>query len=94
MLSTSFTYCCSIARCLRDRIDAGVGQRGAHHRQIVGVDEDRALLEIQLQRFFDPLADHAEVEHQVGDRPVAMARRAFGHENRVVDDRRRGPCSG
>ena len=36
-----------------DRIDAGVGQRRAHHGQVVGVDQDRALLEVELQRLLE-----------------------------------------
>ena len=77
-----------------DGIHAGVGERRAHHGQVVGVDQDRALLKIQLERIGDLLADHAEVEHQVRDRAVAVAGGPLGEEDRVVDVAPRGRCSG
>jgi hypothetical protein len=52
---------------------------------ITAVDEHGALLKIELQRLLDARADHAEIEHQVSDRAVAVARHPLGHEDGVVD---------
>src|SRR5262245_55649893 len=68
-----------------DRIDAAARECGAHDGQIAAVNEYRALLEVEFERFFDLVADHAEVDHQMADGAIAMAGQALRHEDRVVD---------
>ena len=64
---------------------AHVRERGAHHRQVAARDQDRALLEVEVERRFRLLVDDAEVQEQVRDRPVAMAGPALGFVDRLID---------
>lgn len=65
----------------RDWIHAVVGECCSHDRQIAAVAENGALLEVEVEDLVDVVADHAEVQHEVGDRAVAVTRGAFGHED-------------
>jgi hypothetical protein len=56
---------------------AHVRKRRRHHRQVPARHEDRALLEIQVERGLDLLVHHTEIQQEVRDRPVAVAGGAF-----------------
>ena len=71
-----------------ERLDAGVGQAGAHARQLPAVDTDRALLEVELESG-GFIVDEAEVAEQRGDGPVAPAGCLLGFEHRCFDDHAR-----
>ena len=62
-----------------------VGQRCGHHREIAAADQDRALLEVDVERRFGLLVHQAEVEQQVGDRPIPMTGAAFRVVDRAID---------
>ena len=49
-----------------------IGKRRGHDREVARRDEDRALAEIEIERFSDVALEHARVEHHVGDGAVAV----------------------
>ena len=68
-----------------DRVDALVGEGRAHHRQVAAGDQDRALVEVEVEHGLGVVADHREVAQQVGDRAVAVAGVALGAVDVLVD---------
>ena len=77
----SLTWRMEKALLAGERVAAHVGQRRAHHGQIAGGDQNRALPEIDVERGLDLLVDDAEIEQQVRDGAVAVA----GAPLRLVD---------
>ena len=49
-----------------------------HRRQIAAGDEDRALLEVDVERGLGLVVDQIEVQQQVGDGAVAVAGAPLG----------------
>ena len=68
-----------------DGIDAAVGQRRRHHRDVARVHQDRALPEVDLQHGSDIVRDDGVGAQQIADRPVAVAGQALGRIDGVVD---------
>jgi hypothetical protein len=68
-----------------DRIRAAVRERRRHDGQVAAVDEDRALLEVEVERVVGMLGQHVEVPKHVPDRAIAVSRLLFGAIDRVVD---------
>ena len=64
-----------------DRVDAAIGERRRHHREVARRDQDRALHEIEVEMLLDIALDHAGIELEIGDRAVAVA----GLDLRAVD---------
>ena len=58
---------------------------GLDRREVVGGDQHRALREVQIERLFDPILDDAAVQHQIGDRTVAVAGRTFRGPHGAID---------
>ena len=67
------------------RIDAAIGQRRGHDRDIARRHQDRALPEIDFQHRADVVLDDGGVAQEIADRAVAVAGRAFGGVDRFVD---------
>src|SRR5258707_10210745 len=67
------------------RVDAIIGQGCSHDREVAGADQDRTLLEIEIEVLVDRLLDHAEIELQITDRAVAVTGRAFGNVDAMID---------
>ena len=65
-------------RAAGERIASHVRQGRRHGREIAAGDENRALPEVDVERHFGLVVDHAEVQEQVRDRAVAVAGAAFG----------------
>ena len=59
-----------------------------HHRQVAGGDQHRALTEVRVDRLVDTGAQRARGAHQVRHRAVAVAGRALGREDGLVDGER------
>jgi hypothetical protein len=57
-----------------DRVDAGVGERRGHDRQVPAGDRDRALAQVQLEGGLDVAVEHPLAAHEVGGGPVAVGR--------------------
>lgn len=62
-----------------------VGERCRHHGGVARGDEDRTLPEIDIEHIRHVVDDHAIGAQQITDRPVAIARRALGRIDRLVD---------
>ena len=71
--------------CPGHRVDAAVGERRADQGQVAAGDADRALPEIRLERRRRLFGEDRIVAQQPADRPVAMARFAFGSVDALVD---------
>ena len=56
----------------RRRADAVIGECRRHHRHVAGIDEHRALPEVEIEHLFRVTLYHARVEHHVGDGAVAV----------------------
>ena len=88
MLSTYLTRGWAMARSPVSGLTPPLASVASDHGQVAASDQDRALLEIELERLGHPLAHHAEVEHQVRNGPVAVSGDPLGQENRIVDVQR------
>jgi hypothetical protein len=88
--STSFHAGNGDAVFVGDGVAAHVRERRGHHRQIATGHQDRALLEVDVERRLGPLMDDAEVQEQIRDRAIAMTGAALRLVNGLVD-RQRAP---
>ena len=60
------------------RIDAAIGQRRRHHREVARRDQDGALPEIHVEHRVEVAWITPRVAQEIGDRPVAVAGRPLG----------------
>ncbi len=66
-------------------LNAAIGERRRHHRQVATGDLDRTLGEVNVEGFVGVALNHARVQHHPGDRPVAVPGCLLGLEDDVVD---------
>ncbi len=68
-----------------ERVQTCVGQRCAHHRQVGGGDQQRALLEVEVEDLVRRVIEGTGVAQQMGHRPVAVAGLPLREVGREVD---------
>jgi hypothetical protein len=61
----------------RDRVDAVVGERRRHDREVTAIHRDRTLAKVDLDDGHRIVFEDVEVAEHVPDRTVAMARAAL-----------------
>jgi len=67
------------------RVDALIGQRGSHEREIDAVHRDGALLEVGVHRRGGIVLEDVEVSEQMADGTVAVPRETLGFVDRLID---------
>ncbi len=67
------------------RIEAVIGKRRRHHREIARGHQHRTLPEIDVEHGVDVALDHGVIAQQISDGAVAVAGFALGLEYRFVD---------
>ena len=75
-----------------ERVDAVIGQRRRHHRQVAAGDRDRALLEIQIDHRVGRLGQDVEIAQHVADGAVAMAGLALRTVDRLHPSQTSSPA--
>ncbi len=68
-----------------DGILSAIGQRRGHHGDVARGHQDGALPEIHLQHFADVFLDNAVGAQEIADGAVAVAGRALGSKDRLID---------
>jgi hypothetical protein len=74
-----------VHRLSGQRVDAVIGERRGHDGEIAAGHLEGALAEIEVEHFVRIALDHAGVEHQIGDRAIAVTGGEFRLEHRLVD---------
>ena len=67
------------------RIDAAIGERRRHDREVARGHQNGALAEIDVEHVVDVAVNDGIIAQQVGDRAVAVAGCALGGKHRLVD---------
>ena len=80
---------CSVLTWISPHVGEGCG----HHGEVATRDQNRALLEVDVQRGFSLLVHDAEVQQEMRDRAVAVAGTTLGLVH-VFVDRQRSPGDG
>lgn len=70
-------------------VDARLREKAAGHGQLPARHGDGAMVEINAERIFDRVFQHAERLHVIGERAVAKTRALFRGRHRFVDGDRR-----